>query len=302
MSVDIKRIEEDLTRSFNVNEMFDSSNIGKDNTVEDKIVSFSMKLSELIKGVDLSNFYKKLETLRLEPLSRYSDKGFVDYDAINNIGYISTMPLEHDDENNFNVDNLFSQVMLMTATSNGKDYGFGNDNRLSALNRACTYMIASNISGCARSNYNEEELTCLNKITIMLKHKNENNIDFVDAYFSKNGSRLKEELLLIGIDDALLDQINHLSELKMSHVESPERFGEIDNQVNKSYAKLLSTLDRIDEELLSKYMSNAFNDEVLDYSDFGIAHGTEKMYTAINYLKSKMNKVPDAQKVAQKVV
>ena len=301
MSVDIKRIEEELTRSFNANKMFDSSNIGKDNTVEDKIVSFSMRLSELIEGVDLSNFYKKLETLKLEPLSKYSDKGFVDYDAISNTGYISTTPLEHDDENNFNVDNLFSQVMLMTLTSNEKDYGFGND-KLSALNRACTYMIASNISGCARSNYNEEELTCLNKLNTMLKHKNENNVDFIDAYFSNNGSRLKEELLEIGIDDALLDQINHLSGLKMSHIEAPERFGEIDNQLNKNYAKLLSTLDRIDDKLVSEYMSNAFNDEVLDYSDFGIAHGTEKMYTALNYLKSKINKVSDSQKVAQKIV
>ena len=55
-------------------------------------------------------------------------------------------------------------------------------------------------------------------------------------------------------------------------------------------------------DLVNEYMSNSFNDEVLDYSDFGIAHGTEKMYKAINYLKSKMNKVPDNQKVAQKIV
>ena len=110
MSVDIKKIEENLTRSFDANSMFDSSNIGNDNTVEDKIVLFAMKLSELVDEFDLSNFYKKLETLQLQPLSKYSNKGFVEYDAINNVGYISTIPLEKDEENNFNVDNLLKVI------------------------------------------------------------------------------------------------------------------------------------------------------------------------------------------------
>ena len=82
IAVDIKKIEENLTRSFDANSMFDSSNIGNDNTVEDKIVLFAMKLSELVDEFDLSNFYKKLETLQLQPLSKYSNKGFVEYDAM----------------------------------------------------------------------------------------------------------------------------------------------------------------------------------------------------------------------------
>lgn len=299
MSVDIKKIEENLTRSFDANSMFDSSNIGNDNTVEDKIVLFAMKLSELVDEFDLSNFYKKLETLQLQPLSKYSNKGFVEYDAINNVGYISTIPLEKDEENNFNVDNLFGQIMLMTAFSNDKYFGFGNEDKLSALNRAFTYMISSNIFGCARSNYCEEESTLLNKMSVMLKFNPQARVDFIDAYFNNNGTILKQELNELGIDDSIFDQINHLSELKMSHVEVPERFGEIDNQVNKAFAKLLSTLRSIDKSKVASYMSNAFNDGVLDYSDFGVERVTDKMNTAIDFLTSKANNIEN-QKVVQK--
>ena len=93
MSVDIRKIEDNLASSFDVNDIFDANNIGKDNTVEDKIVNFSMKLSSLIDGIDLNNFYEKIKTLKLEPLSKYSNKGFVDYDPLTNTGFINIVPL-----------------------------------------------------------------------------------------------------------------------------------------------------------------------------------------------------------------
>ena len=85
----------------------------------------------------------------------------------------------------------------------------------------------------------------------------------------------------------------------MSHVEVPERFGEIDNQVNKAFAKLLSTLRSIDKSKVASYMSNAFNDGVLDYSDFGVERVTDKMNIAIDFLTSKANNIEN-QKVVQK--
>lgn len=143
------------------------------------------------------------------------------------------------------------------------------------------------------------ELTLLNKMSVMLKFNPQARVDFIDAYFNNNGTILKQELNELGIDDSIFDQINHLSELKMSHVEVPERFGEIDNQVNKAFAKLLSTLRSIDKSKVASYMSNAFNDGVLDYSDFGVERVTDKMNTAIDFLTSKANNIEN-QKVVQK--
>ena len=87
----------------------------------------------------------------------------------------------------------------------------------------------------------------------------------------------------------------------MSHTVIPERFSEIVNQVNKNYAKILSTKSAIESSVVDKYTSNLFNDEVLDYSDCGVLKATENMNKAIEYLKSKMGHNKENEKVVQKI-
>lgn len=165
---DIKR---NLEVSFNQNPNFKAENLGRDNTVEDKIFSYAIKITSQF-TIDLNNFYEKMKTFELRPLSIYANKGFVSYDPKENIGYINKYVLTSDDNNDYNVDNLFTQIMLMVTTSRDNYYGFGNESSLSALNDACTYMIASNVSGAAVKNYHEEETVALNLLNTILEGAN----------------------------------------------------------------------------------------------------------------------------------
>lgn len=114
--VNVNDVEQRLIECFQVNPIFDYNNIGKDNTPEDKIVSFVIKFRDIF-NFNLDNFYNKLRTLKLEPLSVYSNSGVVAYDAVENTGKISLEVLKNDEENKYNIDNIFAQIMLMMMTS-----------------------------------------------------------------------------------------------------------------------------------------------------------------------------------------
>lgn len=287
--VDIKDVEQRLSESFRVNPLFNENNIGKDNTVEDKIVSFVLKLEEVI-NFNLDNFYRKLETLKLEPLSIYSNSGVVSYDAIENTGKISLVALKNDEENKTNVDNIFAQIMLMTSTSQDNYYGFGSVRELDALNKACTYMIASNLVGSAEKSDNEEEITFLNLFDTTLTGTNAK-MDFVTAYFSNNGTLLKEELNKVGITDDILNEINYLKEAKLNGLNIPDKFASISNKINRNFALLVSNRAINTLDPVHKYKSHLFNDKVLDYSTLGVDKVTNGMIQALDYVEKKNNNI-----------
>ena len=287
MKIDINDVKQRLIESFKTNPIFNENNIGIDNTPEDKIFGFILKFQEIF-NFNLDNLYEKLKTLKLEPLSVYSNNGVVSYDANENVGSISLIALKNDEENKYNVDNLFSQILLMTATSNGNHYGFGNERLLDALNKACTYMIASNISGSSEKNYTEEELTLLNLLDITLTYTN-SKIDFVTAYLSGNGKLLKEVLNRVGITDDILNEINYLQEAKLNGVHIPDRFASIENKINRNFALLVSNRVIKGIEPINKYKSYLLNDNVLGTVGANkVRLGMEK---ALDYVAKKQDNI-----------
>ena len=116
MRIDINDVKQRLIESFKANPIFNENNIGIDNTPEDKVFGFIIKFQEIF-NFNLDNLYEKLKTLKLEPLSVYSNNGVVSYDANENVGRISLIALKNDEENKYNVDNIFAQIMLMMMTS-----------------------------------------------------------------------------------------------------------------------------------------------------------------------------------------
>ena len=289
MRVDFNDVKQRLAESFRVNPSFNENNIGKDNTVEDKIVSYVLKLQEVF-NFSLDNFYEKLKTLKLEPLSIYSNNGFVSYDAKENTGKISLTAIKNDEENKYNVDNLFTQIMLMVSTSRDNYCGFGNVRELDALNKACTYMIASNLVGSSEKSYNEEEITFLNLFDTTLTGA-KSKIDFVTAYFSNNGPVLKQELNNVGITDEILNEINYLQEAKLNGLNIPDKFASIENKINRNFAMLVSNrvINSIDP--VNKYKSLLVNDKVLDYSTVGVDKVGSGMLQALDYVAKKNNNI-----------
>ena len=287
MRVDINDVKQRLIESFKANPIFNENNIGVDNTPEDKVFGFVLKFQEIF-NFNLDNLYEKLKTLKLEPLSVYSNNGVVSYDATENVGKISLTALKSDEENKYNVDNIFSQIMLMTATSKGNYYGFGNERLLDSLNKACTYMIASNISGSSEKNSNEEELTFLNLLDTTLVATN-SKIDFVTAYLSGNGTLLKEELNRVGITDDILNEINYLQEAKLNGVHIPDRFASVENKINRNFALLVSNRVIKGVEPINKYKSHLFNDKVLVFSTVGVDKVRVGMIQALDYVAKKDN-------------
>lgn len=288
MKIDINDVKQRLIESFKANPIFNENNIGIDNTPEDKIFGFILKFQEIF-NFSLDNLYEKLKTLKLEPLSVYSNNGVVSFDAVENTGRLSLIALKNDEENKYNVDNLFSQIILMTATSKDNHYGFGNERLLDSLNKACTYMIASNISGSSEKNNTEEELTFLNLLDTTLTATN-SKIDFVTAYLSGNGTLLKTELNRVGITDDILNEINYLQEAKLNGVHIPDRFASIENKINRNFALLVSNRV-IKGEPVNKYKSHLFNDKVLDFSTVGVDKVRLGMEKALDYVARKQDNI-----------
>lgn len=283
----INEIKSNLVASFNSNSDFDANNIGKDNTVEDKIFGYLIKMSSIFK-IDFSNFYNQMKTFKLKPLSVFENKGFDDYDPKENIGYINPYVLNKDPNNEFNIDQIFTKIMLKTTTAKGNFYGFGNDSKLHALNEACTSMIAQNLSGSPAKSLLEEEMLALNMINVMLKNKPNSKIDFITAYFTNNGALLKQELNNMGIDDDILNQLNYMQQAKLSDINIPDLFAKIANKINKVFATLVSNKVITDKEVIDKYQSNLVNNQVLDYSHVKLDEISNNMKEAIKYLENNL--------------
>lgn len=271
MRVDINDVKQRLIESFKANPIFNENNIGRDNTVEDKVFAFILKFQEIF-NFNLDNFYEKLKTLKLEPLSVYSNNGFVSYDVADNAGKISLVALNNDEENKYNIDNLFSQILLMTATSKDNYYGFGNERLLDALNKACTYMIASNISGSSEVNYTEEGLMILNMLDKILTETS-SRIDFVTAYLSNNGTILKEELYKVGITDSILNKTNYLQEAIMNKLNVPDIYANIEREIDNCAARLIYN-NRI---TASGYEGNLLNNNIMMFSNVGVEEERARM-------------------------
>lgn len=284
----VKEIKSNLVASFNSNSNFDANNIGKDNTVEDKIYGYLLKISKYF-NLDFSNFYERLKTFQIKPLSVLVNKGFDAYDAKENIAYINPYVLNKDQNNEFNIDQLFTKIMLKVTTANGIYYGFGNESTLYALNEACTSMIAQNLSGSPAKSLLEEEMLALNMINVMLENNPNNKIDFITAYFTNNGSLLKKDLNNIGIDDDILNQLNYMQQAKLSDINIPELFARISNKINKIFATLVSNKVITDKEAIDKYKSYLLNNNVLDYSQVGLYEVSTNMMDAMNYLEENLN-------------
>lgn len=292
---DIKR---NLAVSFNQNPNFKAENLGRDNSVEDKIFSYATKMtSQFI--IDLNNFCEKMKTFQLKPLSKYSNKGLISYDVKENIGYINKSVLTSDENNDYNIDNLFTQIMLMVATSRDNYYGFASESALSALNDACTYMIASQLSGSSIKNNTEEEMVVLNLLNIILEGS-KMRIHFLNAYISGNGSLLKESLNRCGISDDLLNRVNYLRQAKLSGLSTPEELANIINEINKTSAKLLNS-GVISEEVMNDLISWQLIDGVLDNETVGLNKSRENLISYVNYYKENQPNVVQNQQVMSKM-
>lgn len=288
----IQDIESKLNAVFNTNPLFNKENIKDDNSFAARIKNYVAKLFKSFQefeGYDANklanNLCDKLQTFDLRPLSIYSNNGFIDYDPNENIGYISLIALR-DEANDFNIDNLMTQILLMVSTSKDSYYGFGNEEVLCSLNRACTYIIASYLSGTAKKCFLEEELLTLNLLDIRLRGSN-NKLGFIEAYFTNNGSFLKNELNQAGITDDLLNELNYLSQAKMSKLEMPDLYARIQNKINRNFAMAVANGVITDPQIVSSYKANLVNDEVLEYSNFGLSKNIINMSKALETIEQR---------------
>ena len=284
-NIKVNDIRKNLEVSFSSNPEFNAVNIGKDNTVEDKIFAYLIKISTAFK-VNLDNFYERMKTFSLKPLSVYANDGFISYDPVSNIGSINPVVLEKDDNNEFNIDNLFAQIMLMVTTAKDNYYGFGNVRELNSLNDACTYIIASNITSSSQKNLLEEEVTLLNQMDVLLGAAG-SRTDFINAYFSNNGTILKEEINKLGIGDDLLNEMNYLYQAKLSKLNVPEGHAKVSNKINKLFAMMVSNDMIKSDDMIEKYKSYLYNDEIFDYSNVNVSNNRERVLAALNALEEK---------------
>ena len=289
--VNINDVERRLSEAFRVNPMLDETKIKEENTFEYNVESFILKITTgpykgIFNSINLDNFYKRLETFKLENLSRYANDGIVTYDTTENVGKINTYQIANDESQALNINNIFTQLLLMIATSKDNYYGFANVENLKALNDACTYMLASNLTSGAENNVYEEEYNALQKLDLTLK-ANGGSIDFISAYVANNGDMLKAQLLQSGITDDILTQINYINQAKKSSMSIVGLYPVVDNEINKNFAKIVYTKS-VGKDIVSEYEANMLTDGIINNSTVGMTEVTVNMQNALNYLKNNV--------------
>ena len=305
--VNLNSVEERLEEIFQMNPIFKPERLKEENTFEYNVESFILKITtgryaEIFKENKdlLDNLYVRLETFKLENLSRYSNEGFVSYDSVNNVGKINTYALASDDSQSLNVNNIFSQLLLMVATSKENYYGIGNVEELKSLNDACSYMLATSVSSASETTLFEEEYNCLQKLDLTLK-ANGSEVDFAKSYITNSGEKLKEELLKTGIDNNILGQLNYINQAKKSNISIIGMYPKIDNEINKNFARIVSS-KAVDKDIVSSYEANMLKDGILDSSTVGMTEISDNMIKALDYLKTQKLDGNVKNQVMQRVV
>ena len=305
--VNLNEIESKLKEVFQKNSLFDEDKLKEENTFEYNVESFVLKVTtgpyaEIFKANPnlVDNLCSRLETFELENLSRYSNNGYVTYEPAENVGKINTYAIANDDSQSLNINNIFSQLLFMIATSNEKDYGFGNVEELKSLNDACSYMLATSISSSSESTLFEEEYNCLQKLDLTLKASG-SDTDFMTAYIKNDGEKLKSELFKAGISNDLLQQLNYISQAKKSNINIIGMYPKIDNEINKNFARIVSS-KKVDKDIVSSYEANMLKDGVLDLSTVGMTEITDNMTQALDYLKHQQIDEVSKNQVMQRVV
>lgn len=152
-----------------------------------KLFEFILKFNKQYPDVDLSTLNKKISTVIFEKSGQFERRGTFLYDTKANKVYYEAKRIKDDD---YDIDNLLMKALVAMIASNDGYYGFNKDNKLSALNKAVTEMIATSVVGNEGISDYEEEIVEANLISKII------GVDvLIDAYFKNDADLILKKMV-----------------------------------------------------------------------------------------------------------
>ena len=152
-----------------------------------KIFEFVLRFHEMYPYVSLDNFKERVSTVTFDRIGPYEKRGTFVYEPQNNKVLYNTKKLKEED---YDIDNLLMKAIVAMVSSTDTYYGFNKDEKLNALNKAVTEMIASSVVGNEGICDYEEEIVCANLISKLI------GVDtLIEAYFNNNADLVLKKMI-----------------------------------------------------------------------------------------------------------
>ena len=152
-----------------------------------KLFEFILRFNKQYPDVDLSTLNKKISTVIFEKSGQFERRGTFLYDIKANKVYYEAKRVKDDD---YDIDNLLMKALVAMIASNDSYYGFNKDDKLSALNKAVTEMIATSVVGNEGISDYEEEIVEANLISKII------GVDvLIDAYFKNDADLILKKMV-----------------------------------------------------------------------------------------------------------
>lgn len=164
------------------------------NANKDFTKDFKYKIFELIllfnkkyPDVNLEKLCSKIKTVTFEKSGTFERRGTFTYDPKKNKVSFDAKRIKDSD---YDIDNMMMKAVIAMATAKDTYYGFNKDDKLSALNKAVTEMIATSIVGNEGISDYEEEILIANLLSKVL------GVDFlIESYFKNDSDAIFRKLV-----------------------------------------------------------------------------------------------------------
>ena len=160
--------------------------------VRGNIYELSLIFHEKLPDVNLSNYAKKLETMKIIRLSKFIKPGIVSmYDCKSNIIYFNSSEVSK----GYDMKHVLMFELINVIASNGEYSGFDVDDKYKVLNIGYTEMLANYLVGNdSEVSLYAPEASTVNMLSIMI------GIDvFYQAYFTNNFEVLAAKMIEMGV-------------------------------------------------------------------------------------------------------
>lgn len=156
-----------------------------------KIFEFILLFNKKFPNIDLTTLSSKISTVTFEKVSSYERRGTFNYDAAKNRVMYDAKRIKEDD---YDIDNLLMKAVIALISSTDTYYGFNKDDKLSALNKAVTEMIANHVIGNEGTSDYEEEIIIANLISKII------GVDLlIESYFKNDSDTILRRLVEVEV-------------------------------------------------------------------------------------------------------
>ncbi len=168
------------------------SNSNIDSNVKEDIKKLITIFNKTFPNIDLSNFAKRVNNLKIEKSNKYLNKRVVKYNFNTNVLEFNIEEINK----GYDMKHILMHGLLNVISSNDVQSGFNYNDKFKALNAGYTEILTNNLVGNdGELSYLDDEVVSTNMIASMIG----NDVLF-ESYFSNDTNKLVQALVNEGVE------------------------------------------------------------------------------------------------------